>query len=261
MLRAPCTCLKAGASRRAVPDGSAAIKPRPLVAQSMLMRIMGPLSISRLCVVGAFAFGAAVASAQDVGSYQLPPAPRPSATAQGPVVPDVPPPRPATTPSTTPTPSPTASSAPEAPRLVLPITPRTSARSPRPAPSAPVAAPTAQPDQAPAVTPDTLPLPSATSVAIPPPVPAPPPSSPFLPLLPRLSKPSRKAARSGRGSHWFWLWLRAAAGMRYSSAAKILQRPNRCSSRPSCALHPRQKSRRKLLHRCLRSAWTLRPRG
>lgn len=88
-----------------------------------MMRTKGRVSYKQFAAIAALVVGCMSTGlhAQDAGTYQLPPAPTPSATAQGPVVPDAPPPRLAPTPSASalPTPTPSASSEP----VVLP-TPR-----------------------------------------------------------------------------------------------------------------------------------------
>lgn len=162
---------------------------------------MGPLSITRLVVPGALALGAGVASAQDIGSYQLPPAPRPSATAQGPVVSDVPPPRPATapTPAPSPAPTPTNSSA-ETPRIVLPSPSRRPAREPaRPsAPDAPPSTPAEVAPTPPPASPPTIPVVTPSSSAA---------TQPYSPANPPLVPAIQTQPETGSVLPWIGLVL------------------------------------------------------
>lgn len=144
-----------------MPIGSSTIKP-PAPCPGSMMRTTGhfPTTLAALALTAA-AVTATGARAQNAGSYQLPPAPTPSATAQGPVVPGSPPPRVATTDApTVETPPPQA-----APPPVIAAPTPTSAPTARPSPR-PRPAMTAQPMPAPTTS-------TASTTALPAPGPSP----------------------------------------------------------------------------------------
>lgn len=156
-----------------------------------MIRIKGPNSILRMILASALALASASVSAQDAGSYQLPPAPTQTAAAQGPVVPDVPPPRVEATSA----PVPAVKSPP--PVIAVPSPPATERAAPPARQSPPPRATTAaMPSASPKV------VPAAPMADIPSALP--PVASPSATLPPEISPP-KVAPSQDAGFPWAWL--------------------------------------------------------
>lgn len=181
----------------------------------------GPKSILRMILASALALASTGVSAQDAGSYQLPPAPTQTAAAQGPVVPDVPPPRAEATPA----PVPAVASPPPVIAIPSPLA------TPRPVPPVRPAAP-------PRATEAPTASASAEVVAEPPmaDIPSAPPlvASPSASLAPE-SSPAKVAPSQNAAFPWAWLGF-AVVGAAAAGGAVYWRR--RKKDEPSATFEP-----------------------
>jgi len=149
----------------------------------------------------ALVLASAAVSAQDAGNYQLPPAPSQTATAQGPVVPDAPPPRPV----------PTLPALPQGPAVNIPA-PVITGPSPTPLPSASpqivrrsVPRPTPAPVQTPASATGPEPQPEPPTTPVPPEFSAVP--GPALENPKNLKNPPVASTNPEQDAGVPWIWI------------------------------------------------------